>query len=1065
MKKLSLILAMVFFVFGFAMAQRTVTGTVSDEKGEALVGASVVVKGTTNGALTDVDGNFSLSVQNGATTLVVSFTGYESAEVTLGSSNVVTVQLKAGSTMLTETVITALNIKRDQKAIGYSSQQVDGTAVSSVKETNVLNSLSGKLAGVAISGGSGNLGGSSRILIRGTNSVTGENQPLFVVDGVPLDNSNFGGSNQARGGGGVDYGNAIQDLNPEDIESINVLKSAAATVLYGSRGANGVIVITTKKGKAGAMEVTVNSQTTFEQVAVLPKYQNSYGGGYDFLTENGEKVVDFATDESWGPKFDPNLKVRQFYSYSPFIPEYYGKATPWVAQPNNIKDFFETGVGTNNSIAVAGGNNVSNYRLSYTNLSQTGVMPNSQLNRHNLSLSTGIQATSWLHASMSANYATHKAKGRSGTGYSGQNVMQAFNQWHQRQMDMSIMKQYYKLPDGSQLTWNRTSSANATAKYTDNPYWIAYESYPEDTRDRLFGNATLAATIMEGLTLTGRLGHDQYTDVRQERVAVGSQAIPYYGITTRKVVETNLDFILDYKKNLTEKISLNAFLGFNDRNQSHIRTGASTQGGLLVAGLYNIANSASNALADDYKETRRVQGVFGNVSFGYNSMWYVDLTARQDKSSTLPANANTYFYPSVSSSFIFTELAALQSLKWLSYGKVRANWAQVGNDAPVYVLEDTYTPAQPFGSLGTVGFTNTKKAPNLKPEITTSKELGLEIRLFKDRVRLDIALYDKLSENQILPLTISPATGYTSQYINAGKLQNTGAEIFLGLTPIRTKDFSWDMTINWAKNNNKVVELLQSGGDTITNYRIANAPFAVSLNATVGEAFGTIRGRDAYRDANGNPLVDGDGNYIVDPTVRTLGTIQPKWTGGINNNFKYKGISFGFLIDVKVGGSLFSTTDMFGKYSGLTEETAEGDIRENGKALPGVKAKLDGSGNVVFENGVPVGTGVTNDTKIPATAYFQDNGGYFVHSLGVFDAGFVKLREIRFGYDLPTSWLKRIGLKQANLAFVGRNLAILQRSTPHIDPDNAISSGNIQGIEGAQLPSTRTLGFNLNVKF
>lgn len=666
---------------------------------------------------------------------------------------------------------------------------------------------------------------------------------------------------------------------------------------------------------------------------------------------------------------------------------------------------------------------------------------------------------------MSANYATHRAKGRSGTGYSGQNVMQAFNQWHQRQMDMSIMKQYYKLPDGNQLTWNRTSSANAAAKYTDNPYWVAYESYPEDTRDRLFGNAALAATLMEGLMLTGRLGHDQYTDIRQERIAVGSQAIPLYNIATRKVSETNLDIILDYKKNLTNKVSLNAFVGFNDRLQRQTRNGASTQGGLLVGGFYNLGNSVSAVLADDYKESRRVQGYYGNVSLGYSGMLYLDLTARQDKSSTLPTGSNTYFYPSVSSSFIFTELPALQASKWLSYGKIRANWARVGNDAPVFVLENTYTPAQPFGSLGTVGFTNSRKAPNLKPEITTSQEIGLDVRLFKDRVRFDMALYDKISENQILPLTTSPSMGYTSIYINAGKLQNRGVEIFLGVTPVRTKDFAWDMTINWSKNNNKVVELLQSGGDTITNYRMANAPFAVSLNATVGEAFGTIRGRDAYRDANGNPLVDGSGNYIVDPTVRTLGTIQPKWTGGINNNFKYKGISFGFLIDMKVGGSLYSTTDMFGKYSGLTEETAEGDIRENGKALPGVKAKLDANGNVVLENGVPVGTGTTNDVKIPATAYFQDNGGYFVHSLGVFDAGFVKLREIRFGYDLPSTWVKKIGLKQANLAFVGRNLAILQRNTPHIDPDNAISSGNIQGLEGAQLPSTRTLGFNLNIKF
>jgi TonB-linked SusC/RagA family outer membrane protein len=1066
MKKLSLLLSMVFFALTTVFAQRTITGSVSDDKGESLPGASVFVKGTTIGTVTDSDGKFSLAVNADSKILIISFTGFTTKEVELGASDAVNITLSEGVS-LTEVVVGAFNISRDQKSIGHSSQQVSGDAVNSVKETNILNSLSGKVSGLTISGGSGNLGSSSRILIRGINSITGENQPLFVVDGVPLDNSNFGGSNQARGGGGVDYGNAMQDLNPENVESINVLKGAAATALYGSRGANGVIVVTTKKGKSGSKNimVDVNHQMTFENVAVLPNYQNSYGGGYAFGTENGEKVVDFATDESWGPKFDPNVKARQFYSYSPAIPEYYGKATPWVAQPNNIRDFFQTGLAQNNSVSVSGGTEFSSFRLSYTNLNQTGVMPNSSMQRHNLSFSTGVQATSWLNAAVSANYVTHQAKGRSGTGYDGANVMQSFTQWHQRQMDMSILKQYYKLADGSQITWNRTSSGNAAPKYTDNPYWIAYEAAPEDSRDRLYGNATLVASLGKGVSLTGRVGQDGYTDIREERVPIGSQAIPEYSIYTRKLLERNIDLILDYKTNLAEKVTLNAFGGYNDRSNRYSRSGAASQGGLAVPNLFNLSNSVSSPTVDDYKEKRRVVGVFGNVSLGLNSMWYVDLTARNDWSSTLPAGANSYFYPSVSTSFVFSELAGVRDMKWLSFGKIRANWARVGNDAPVYVLENTYSPNQPFGSFGSVGFTNAKKEPNLKPEITTSKEVGADIRLFNNRIRLDIALYDKVSNNQIIPLTVSPSTGYTSKYVNAGILQNRGAELLLGLTPIKTKDFTWDVTINWAKNNNKVVELLQTNGDTITNYRLVNAPFAVSLNATVGEPFGTIRGRDGYRDASGNLLVDNDGNYILDPTVKSLGSIQPKWTGGINNSFSYKGFHLGFLIDMKVGGSLFSTTDMFGKYSGLMAETAEGTIREDGKALPGMKAKVDASGALVMENGVPVSSGVANDKKIDAIVYFQDNGAYFYNSLGVFDAGFVKLRELRFGYDLPTRWLQKVHVKGASVAIVGRNVAILQKNTPHLDPDQAISSGNTQGIEGAQLPSTRTIGFNVNIKF
>jgi TonB-linked SusC/RagA family outer membrane protein len=1066
MKKLSLSLAMVLFALSMAWAQRVINGSVSDEKGSGLPGASVVVKGTTNGTITDLDGKFSLAIQPDARTIVVSFTGFTTKEIALSASDALNITLSEGVS-LNEVVVGALGISRDQKSIGHSSQQVSSDAVNGVKETNILNSLSGKVSGLTISGGSGNLGSSSRILIRGINSITGENQPLFVVDGVPLDNSNFTNTTQARGGGGVDYGNAIQDLNPENVESMNVLKGAAATALYGSRGANGVIVVTTKKGRSGSknIEVSVNHQMTFENVAVLPKYQNSYGGGYEFVIENGQKVVDFATDESWGPKFDPNVLVRQFYSYSPAIPEYYNKATPWVAQPDNIKSFFETGVAQNNSVSVTGGTDFSNFRLSYTNLNQTGVMPNSQLKRHNLSFSTGVQATSWLNASVSANYVTHAAKGRSGTGYDGSNVMQGFNQWHQRQMDMGIMKQYYKLPDGSQITWNRTSSVNATPKYTDNPYWIAYEAAPEDTRDRLYGNATVTATLGKGLSVTGRVGQDGYTDVRQERVPIGSQDIPFYSIYTRKLSETNIDLILDYKTNLSDKVSLNAFGGYNDRFNNYSRNGATTQGGLAVPNLFNLSNSISGQLVDDYKERRRVIGAFGNVSLGFGGMWYVDLTARNDWSSTLPAGSNSYFYPSVSTSLVLSELPAFREMKWLSFAKVRGNWAQVGNDAPVYVLESTYTANQPFGSYGNVGFTNSKKEPNLKPEITTSQEVGLDLRLFKNRVRIDFALYDKISKNQIIPLTVSPSTGYTSKYINAGRLQNQGAELLLGLTPVKTQNFTWDVTVNWSKNTNKVLELLQSNGDTITNYRVANAPFAVSLNATVGEPFGTIRGRDGYRDASGNLLVDASGNYMVDPTLRTLGSIQPKWTGGINNSFSYKGFQLGFLIDMKMGGSLFSTTDMFGKYSGLLAETAEGDIRENGKALSGMKAKVDAAGALVLENGVPVSSGVANDKKIDAIAYFQDNGGYAVHSLGVFDASFVKLREVRIGYDLPARWLSRAKVKGVNVALVGRNVAILHKNTPHLDPDQAISSGNIQGLEGAQLPSTRTIGFNVGIKF
>lgn len=1048
MKKSLLTLLLLFIGLGYMMAQRTISGKVSDAEGGPIVGATVLITGTSSGTITDENGDFTLSVPNEATSLTVTSVGFLTNTITLGAASYYSLSLGADQHQLDELVVTALGIERSEKSVGYATQKIDGDAVSSVKETNFLNSLSGKTAGVNVTGGSGNLGGSTRITMRGLTSITGQNQPLFVVDGIPMDNSNFTSSNQARGGGGIDYGNSISDINPDDIESMNILRGPTASALYGSRGANGVIVITTKKGVKGKkpIGISVGTGVTFSNVAVLPNYQNSYGGGYDWNGEiDGVNVPDFATDESWGPKLD-GTPARQFYSFTPYAPEYYNKATPWSPQPNNIKDFFETGVSNNNSLSVSGGNEMYAIRLSYGNTNEKGVMPNSKLNKHSFALNASTDITKWLNISGMGTFVTTKAKGRSGTGYDGLNVMQPFNQWHQRQIDMGILKKYYELPDGSQMTWNRTSAENPTPKYTDNPYWTRFKNYENDGRDRFYGTIVATVKLLPSVNVVGKLSRDGYEDTREERIAVGSQDIPYYGKFVRNLNEVNKEVYLNFNPKISNNFTLVSFVGAARRDFEYSLNSAESVGGLNIPNFYNINNSTGNPLVTQRNENKRVNSVLGSASLGFNEMLYLDVTARNDWSSTLPLNNNSYFYPSVTGSFVFSEV--MKDMKWLDFGKVRLGYAEVGNDAPSYILNETYPSSVPVSGNGSSGINNALANPNLKSETTKAIEGGLEMRMFRNRINFNLSLYDQNTVDQILPLTTSPSSGYSTIYINAGKLNNKGVELTLGLIPLRTKDFEWEITLNWARNRNKIVELYTDAkGNKVTNYQLINAPFSVTLNATVGQPFGTILGTDFVRDsATGEKLVDADGFYVYDPTLKNLGSIQPDWTGGIYNEFRWKGLNFGFLVDMKKGGKLFSTSVMFGRYSGLLEETAENGIRENGVVAEGINEE-----------------GNKNDVAIAASDYFQQF--YSIAGNNVFDAGFVKLREVKLGYTFPARWTSKINVSNVNLSFIGRNLWIIKKNVPHIDPDNAISASNIQGLEGAQLPSTRTLGASLTFNF
>lgn len=1138
MKRLLTTLGLVFAVASIALAQRVITGTITGDDGEPLIGASVRAKNTNAGAITDVNGRFTINVPDDANTLVFNYTGFGTQEVLVGTSNVMDVVMQSGL-QLDETVVTALNINRSEKSLGYAVEKIDGKELTDVRDPNLVNQLAGRAAGVQVVGSSGNLGGSSRILIRGVRSLTGENQPLFVVDGVPMDNSNFNSNpvvgDQARGGGGYDYGNAIQDINPNDIENISVLKGQAAAALYGSRGMNGVVMVTTKKGAKNARRgigVTVTSGFTTESILELPKYQNKYGGGVDLrplgrtdgggyyqtplvqFNNAGDTVGVFSSfdlapiygvDESWGVAFDKgteehfqyldglafgngqdifsfsngygnneeNLHYRNWNSYDSWDTDHFGKSDEWKSSPNNPEDYYERGTTWSNGIALDGGNDRASFRLGYNRLDQNGIYPNSTLKRNSISFNGDANLNDKLQAFLGVNFVGNKATGRPGTGYDGDglNNAQMFSQWWHRHLVIDDLKSY-KNPDGTQRTWNRISPTNPNPQYWDNPYWTRYENYQNDSRDRVFGNVGISWRLNDWLTLTGRLLKDFYTEQREERIAVGSVTTSMYAEDVYRVDETNTDAILRADKYvMDDQLNISAFIGGNKRWNTLNRSYSATRGGLNVPGLYRVQNSLERPDVQNTLTERQIESVFGGLTLGWKSLIYLDLTGRNDWSSTLPPDNNSYFYPSASLSFVFSELLAPGSV--LTYGKVRAGWAKVGNDAPPYILGTTYTPVDNFGSDPVYTVPNTLNNANLIPEETESFEAGIDLRFVQDRIGIDFTWYNTRTFNQIIPLGTTPTTGYTRQYINAGEIKNTGYEVSLNLVPVRTRDFTWDITFNVGVNDNEVVELNEDD-PTLTNIPIINGPFAVSLNAYEGESFGTILGYDYLYDASGNKLVDPDGFYLRTPTVVPLGSTLPEMTGGVMTSFHYRGFSLGAFVDFRKGGKIFSLTNTWGKYSGLLEETAEGDIRENGIIVPGQFASLDADGNpIVADEGDPnvkgdeiyQSEGVANNVSIGAQDHFFANGGYIIGAADTYDGSFVKLREMSLGYTLPRKWLDNAGMYDVKVGIVGRNLAILHKEIPHIDPDTAISSGNIQGLEGGALPTTRSIGVNLSLRF
>ncbi|KLT71113.1 SusC/RagA family TonB-linked outer membrane protein [Flavobacterium sp. ABG] len=1058
--------------------ERVVSGMVSDNTGMPLPGVSVLIKGTKSGTQTDFDGKFSIKAST-SQVLVFSYIGMKTQEVAASSSSL-NVKLGADANELEAVVVTtALGIKREKKSLGYSAQQVTAEQVSTVPTGNFVNNLSGKVAGLNVTNGT-NFGGSTNVVLRGFKSLLGDNQALFVVDGVPILNSNVNSADQKSGRGGYDYGNAASDINPNNIADINVLKGAAATALYGSRAQNGAIIITTKKGKARTdLAVEFSSSYTMSTVdkKTFPEYQSEYGQGYlgqRFSSYNGQPRSITGHDASYGPKFDGS----PVWQYAAFIPgsATNGQRTPWEAAKNGPIEFFETATSTINNISLNGGTEKATYRLTYANTNSNDILPNALLSKNNFNASATYKFNDKLSSTFNATYVSQNTRNRNTTGYGGNN-MAGFRQWWATNVDLKEQKDLYELSHQN-YTWNIKSAADIAPQYWDNPYFTRYQNYNNDSRKRFAANASITYDVSKSLSFTGRMGTDGFTMRTEDRIAVGSipatlgsnsngQNLPVqpsgYALDIYDFSEQNYDFLATYKKDLAEELNLNVVLGTNYNVQSRFINQQMTSGGLYIPGLYTISNSMSAPALPRIIDTRKeVLGLFAQATLGYKGTYYFEGSVRRDESSALPQDNNAYWYSAVSGSVVFSNW--LKDVEFINFGKFRAAYAQVGSDTDPNQLLDTYTARNPFGTP-VYSFNTTKKNANLKPQQLDNVELGLNMQFAKNRLGFDVAWFQNKAYDQILPLPVSTATGSPFNTVNAGTLTTKGFEVTLNATPFKTDNFSWDVNINWSNPNTKVTKLAPG----IENININSLQGGISINAPLNQDYGQIWGTTYVLDDAGNRIIGDNGAYVVSTTTdNKLGTYQADWTGGINNKFTYKNLSFSFLIDIKKGGEIFSLDQYYGYGTGIYANSVGNNDLGNpirntlanggGEILKGVMA------NPAYTPGGNQPQYITNTTRLDKSQSSQVLGTDPPAAAFIYDAGFVKLREVVFTYNLPESIIGK-SIKGASFSLIGNNLWIIDKSLPYADPEAGLSSGNTQGYQSGPMPTTRNISFNVKVNF
>jgi TonB-linked SusC/RagA family outer membrane protein len=1075
-----------------AQGPATVTGRATNPQGQPEAGVLVRIESLNVGASTGADGRYTLTVPaarvgTGQTAQItatrVGLTPV-TRTVTLrpGASVTQDFQLGANALLLEGVVVTALGIERQERELGVATTQIAGEDLSRV-ETNVVNSLSGKVPGVNITN-SGPQGGSSRIVIRGESSITGNNQPLFIIDGVPVDNYSTGG-NLNTGQGGFDYGNALQDLNPDNIGSVTVLKGPNAAALYGSRASNGVVIITTRNGTgaSGRPEISVSQNVTWEDELRLPDYQNSFGQGLagEFAFHDGyDNGLNDGQDVSWGPPLDVGLMIPQYNS--PIV-NGVRQPMPWVSRPNNVDQFFDVGRTLNTSMSVAAGSERLNGRFGFSRLDQDGMAPGFGQEATTLSFSGGMHLTERLDVNSSVQFVQREGHNRPGVGYGEDNPMSQFV-WFGRQVDVLDLKRNWNTTrgegepgsiEGLPYSWNYL--------YHPNPYFLQLGNQNVDSRNRLIGQISAAYDVTGWLRAQVRSGTDWYQDGRKKTYAADGNAASGLYTTNpltlnREYVghngafatwdigfqETNTDFLLVANPEMNGRFSVSATFGGNRRDVNR-ELDYTWVGDLATPGIFDVSNAAITPDPFTYDSRKRVNSLYGQTDFGFNDYLYLTLTGRNDWSSTLPEDNRSYFYPSVSGSFVFTDaFPGLRNASWINHGKLRASWAQVGNDTDPYQLSNTYAADEIFNGLPTFTIPGALRNSELRPEITESVEFGTELGFFENRLGLDVTYYNARTRDQIMPVEISRATGYTSRFINAGTVQNRGLEVLLRGEPVRSSDFGWETTVSWSANRSKVLELAEG----VEGLEMTNGDFwGVQQFARVGEPLGQLVGTAYQRDPEGNIIVSrAVGVPLWTTDRRVIGNFNPDWRAGIGNELTYRNARLNFLFDIKHGGEIYSVTHMFGRYAGVLSETEAGRCTPAGDdPLPGYPT-CDANTGIVFKGVNRVVTNgdttyVPNTTVVDAETFWAY--AYNVNEPHVVDAGFVKLREVTLGYDLPGRFTSRMGVSGVQLALVGRNLALWTKND-HIDPESAFDNSNVQGFEYAQMPSARSIGFNITVR-
>jgi TonB-linked SusC/RagA family outer membrane protein len=1017
-----------------------VTGKVIASDGTALAGITIQVAGTGTGTATDAAGDYRLMVPSTAS-LIFRGIGFEEQTISVQGKSIINVTMVSSTQSLNELVVTALGIERKDRSIGYSVQTVSPKQLEDARATNLVDALAGQVAGVRVNTQSGGLGASAKIVIRGSSSLSGSSQPLFVVDGVPIENRSFTTGTQAN----VDWGNGIGDLSPDDIASLTVLKGPAATAQYGSLAKDGAVIITTKRGKKGQMQVSVNSSFRVDNPLILPDFQDQYAqgnyGSYNLRYTNG-----------WGPKI-ADVQDQQFTDFM-------GRQVTLKAHPGNIKDFFVTGDTYINSVALSGGDDHSDYRLGVTSTNATGIVPNQKQNKYNVSANVGHKFNDKLSSRITFNYAKDDVNGRPAQSSNDPNILTSSIYTIPTTVDINDLKNNYEDDEGNQIFLSTDKDGN-------NPYWIVNKNQHNSTNNRFFGSGQISYKPIEWLTIEDNVGFDishqlQHSFVRQGTAGDLKGSYEDYTIFQRRI---NNDFIVTAQKNLTPDFNLKVMVGNNilDRSYSYTDIKASD---LIIDNFYR-PNNAASVSTTEYFQQQRLVSLYGEVTGAYKDFAYLTLTGRNDFSSTLPTNNNSYFYPSISGSFVFSEF--LPKDGFLSFGNVRLSYAQVGSDTDPYSLQTLYSAPSTyylqfslpgtFPFLGQQGFRSPQVYPpeNLKPQIAGSFELGTNLKFWDGRIGVDFTYYHTKTRDQILDIGVPRSTGYFSKTINAGAITNSGIEAVLDLNLIRPKvsdGFNWDLTVNFS-HNKQIVNSLAPG---LNVYPVASGWSGLQVKAVVGKPF-ALYGSKWRRSPDGQFVINAsNGLRLTDPD-QYLGDVNPDYMMGITNQFSYKGVTLGVLLDIRQGGVFYSGTVADLRTSGMAKET----LANRGKIFIDkgvVVTGTDGSGKATY---------APNTTPVQSMQDFWGNYSYTTNTEGnVFDASYMKLRSVTLAYTFPKKLLPFHGaISSLEVGFEGRNLWLIKSFVPHVDPElNFFGNGSAgDGVEFNSFPTTRSMGVNVKIKF